>query len=176
MAENLKVTKYRNGDPIPDITDASAWNNLATGAYCNYYRADIPPNYATIYGKLYNFYTITDSRNICPTGWHIPSENEWNTLKSFLGINFAEKTREAGNIHWVTNQKATNESGFTAVPGGSRNGDGSYNYGGIYAYWWTSSEINTTNAYMLNLTHTNEGITINSKKAGLSVRCVKDSI
>jgi uncharacterized protein (TIGR02145 family) len=175
MAENLKVTKYRNGDPIPAIPNASAWYNLTSGAYSSYTRSDIPANYAAIYGKLYNYYAITDSRNLCPTGWHIPSVNEWNTLTTFLGVNFAEKLREVGQ-HWVTNQKASNESGFTAVPGGCRNGDGSYSNGGIYAYWWTSSEINTANANMLNLTITNEGITINSKKAGLSVRCVKDSL
>jgi uncharacterized protein (TIGR02145 family) len=178
MAENLKVTRYRNGDYLLSESMFYSWSDSTNngGACCGYWEPDVRGYYNAVYGKLYNFYAITDSRNLCPTGWHIPSDNEWNILKTFLGVNFAEKLKETGKNHWVTNQNASNESGFTAVPGGIRNGDGSRSYGGIYGYWWSSSEINTSNATMFNLTTTSEGLSITSKKAGLSIRCVKDSI
>lgn len=82
MAENLKTTKFRNGDPIPNITDVTAWENLTSGAYC-YYRNDIVN--ITTFGMLYNWYAVNDSRNIAPTGWHVPSDAEWSTLRSWLG-------------------------------------------------------------------------------------------
>src|SRR5665648_943598 len=82
MAENLKTTKYRNGDPIPNITDATAWTNLTTGAYCN---NNNDANYATTYGRLYNWYAVNDIRNIAPAGWHIPTKAEWTTLTTYLG-------------------------------------------------------------------------------------------
>jgi uncharacterized protein (TIGR02145 family) len=82
MAENLKVTRYRNGDPIPCVNDASAWSGLSTGAYCHY-NNDF--NNAAIYGRLYNWYAVSDSRNIAPGGWHVPTDTEWQTLVDLLG-------------------------------------------------------------------------------------------
>lgn len=118
MMENLKVTHYRNGDPIPHVTDGVTWGNLTSGAYCNYNNDE--GNVAT-YGRLYNWYAVDDSRNIAPAGWHVPSDAEWQTLVDYLGGDAVAggKMKEAGTTHWASpNTGATNESGFTALPGG----------------------------------------------------------
>ena len=121
--ENLKVTHYRNGDQIPNITDDTQWSILTTGAYCNF-NNDL--NYVTSYGRLYNWYAVDDSRNIAPDGWHVPSHTEWQTLIDYLGgeDSAGVKMREIGQEHWhwvEGNQTiATNESGFLALPAGER--------------------------------------------------------
>jgi uncharacterized protein (TIGR02145 family) len=125
MAENLKVTHYQNGDPIPYVTDTT-WMNLSTGAYCNY-------NYtsanSTTYGHMYNLFSIIDGRNIAPTGWHVASADEWNSMINFLGgASIAGgKLKETGTTHWkLPNAGATNSSGFTAIPGGGGNDGGGF--------------------------------------------------
>jgi uncharacterized protein (TIGR02145 family) len=119
MADNLRTTKYRNGDAIPEVTDSSAWINLITGAYCNYNNTR---NNDTIvsYGRFYNLYAVTDNRNICPTGWHVSTDAEWTTLTDYLGgaSVAGDKLKEKGTTHWESpNAGATNEIGFTALPG-----------------------------------------------------------
>jgi uncharacterized protein (TIGR02145 family) len=139
MAENLRTTKYRDGSAIPNITDKTAWGNLSTGAYCNYNNTESADTIAT-YGWLYNWYAATDSRNIAPAGWHIPTDAEWTTLTTYLGGDSVAggKMKEIGTTHWITpNEGATNESGFTALPSGVRLGYiygtfGSIGYYGIY--------------------------------------------
>lgn len=120
LAENLKVIHYRNGDPIQHIIDDIQWHNGGFGAYCNY--GNDQTN-ATIYGCLYNWYAVNDKRNICPSGWHIPTEAEWTVLVNYLGGDSIAggKMKEAGTIHWESpNTGAINISGFSALPGGGR--------------------------------------------------------
>jgi uncharacterized protein (TIGR02145 family) len=87
MAENLKVTHYRNGDPIPNVTDTAAWEGLSTGAYCEY---DNDINNVATYGRLYNWYAVDDSRGLAPEGWHVPSDDEWKQLEMYLGMSQSE--------------------------------------------------------------------------------------
>ena len=177
MAENLKSTQYVNGDPIPLVTDNEEWTGLTTGAYC-YYENDSETN-AEIYGAFYNWFAVTDNRNVCPSGWHVPTPFEWATLINYLGGDSVAggKLKEAGFDYWeVPNHGATNESGFTALPGGFRNYDGTFFGLGSYGNWWSSSETSSVYAYSPELTHDSETITGYgmNKKLGISIRCIKD--
>ncbi|MBN2480603.1 MAG: fibrobacter succinogenes major paralogous domain-containing protein [Bacteroidales bacterium] len=121
MTENLKVTHYRNGDPIPNEIDFTEWKNLTKGAYC-WYDNDEAANKDT-YGALYNSFLFTDSRNICPAGWHVPTDEECTTLTEYLGgVDAAGgKLKESGTEHWdLPNAGDTNETNFAALPGGYR--------------------------------------------------------
>lgn len=120
MTENLKVTKYRNGDAIPNVTDTS-WASLTTGAFAYYYNNK---NYAQTYGALYNWFAVVDKRGLAPTGWHVPTDAEYITLVKFLGDSAiaGAKAKETGLIHWQKpNEGATNESGFLGLPAGCKN-------------------------------------------------------
>ena len=139
LAENLKTTKFNNGDSIPTTTaDVSAQSApLYQWAYND------TVNYADIYGRLYTWYAATDSRNLCPTGWHVPSLAEWETLQSFLGGDSIAggKLKEDGSAYWKSpNVGATNETGFTALPGGYRSQHGAYYDLTASGWWWTSSD------------------------------------
>jgi uncharacterized protein (TIGR02145 family) len=175
MKENLKVTKYRNGDSIPNVTWGQ-WQALTTGAWC-YYNNDISNN--ATYGKLYNWYTVTDSRNICPAGWHIPTDAEWTILTDYLGGESVAggKMKEAGTTHWLSpNTAADNSSGFTGLPGGFRIDYTTFMNNGGSGYWWSSTETSTINVWYRSLDRYN-GATNKSyyyKYFGFSVRCVKD--
>lgn len=177
MVENLKTTRYRNGNPIQNITDSTQWNKyLNTGAYCSY-RNDI--NYANTYGHLYNWYAVNDSRNIAPEGWHIPSNVEWATLATFLGSGVAGgKLKEAGTTHWASpNTGATNETGFTALPGGYRDGySGMFIYISIYNYLWSSTGYSQSIAscQIMYCEEAFSGEGFFEKLFGFSVRCIKD--
>lgn len=176
LAENLKVTHYRNGDPIPNVTDATEWNALTTGAYCN---SDNNSSNAEIYGRLYNWYAVTDSRNIAPEGWHVPSDAEWQTLVDYLGGSGVAggKLKEAGTTHWASpNEGATNESGFTALPGGSRYYDGNFYDLGLNAYFWSSTESSSNYAWYRLLSYYYAYVlrSNSSKQDGFSVRLVRD--
>ena len=119
MVENLKTTKYRNGDAIPNVTGNASWVALSTGAYC-WYNNDAA-TYKATYGALYNWYAVGDSRNIAPSGWHVATDSEWTTLSTFLGGESiaGDKLKEIGTSHWLSpNTGATNSNGFTAFPGG----------------------------------------------------------
>jgi uncharacterized protein (TIGR02145 family) len=141
MAENLRTTIYRNGDPIPEITDSLTWINLNTGAYCNYNNTERTDTICT-YGRLYNWFAVNDARNIAPEGWHVPSLDEWLTMVEYLGNDTiaADKMKETGSLHWKKgwNEKATNASGFTAIPGGYR--PKGFVSMGEFGYWWTATE------------------------------------
>ena len=173
MMENLQVTRFRNGDTIPDVTDYT-WGSLTTPAYCNY---DNNANIAAIYGRLYNWYAVNDSRNICPEGWHVPSLAEWNTLIDYVGgKNIAGcRLKEAGNTHWMEDDgDATNVCGFTALPGGWRHENGNCFYFRIHGYWWTST-TGDVYAKWVGMDGTCATSTCGTSKAlGFSVRCVKD--
>jgi len=176
MAENLKVTRYRNGDSIPHAPNADTWSghtssgqlqrgvsipmskyDVTTGAYCNYNNDE--GNVAT-YGRLYNWYAVADSRNIAPAGWHVPTDADWKQLEMYLGMSQAQadasfergtdeggKLKEADTTHWEPpNTGATNESGFSALPGGLRWVLGKFRSMGSYASFW-SSTVNRDDSY-----------------------------
>jgi len=176
MAGNLKVTKYRNGDPIQFVTDNSGWANLTTGGYSFYNNKD---DTAATYGNLYNWRSVTDSRNICPAGWHIPDDSEFQALVDELGGEDVAggKMKEMGFAHWSNpNTGATNESGFNAIPGGIRGSNGSFNFMGLSCNFWSSDDYSAANANFLYLLNTDaKALSSNfNKLAGLSVRCIKD--
>ena len=186
MIENLKTTKYRNGDLIGTTTPATLY--LSEGSYSKYQwaYAGNESNVAT-YGRLYTWYAATDSRNVCPTGWHVPTDAEWTTLTTFLGgENIAGgKLKETGTNHWPTpNNIATNSSGFTALPGGLRYYDGTFlSIGSTLdsrGSWWSSSEWistwSTGDAWYICVYHNNLGNVRGhyTKSGGFSVRCIKD--
>ena len=176
MAENLKVIKYNNGDSIPNVSENVGWGNLTDGAYCNYENSN---SNTAIYGRLYNWYVVNDARNICPTGWHVPTDAEWTELSTFLGGDSIAggKMKETGTTHWVSpNEGATNESGFTAVPSGFRNYVGVFGSLTYYNYWWSATEASISNAYYRG-TSCNYIILNNTdgdKRQGFSVRCLMD--
>jgi uncharacterized protein (TIGR02145 family) len=177
MSENLKTTKYRNGDTIPEVTDTTQWMNLYTGASCNYSNnADI----GNLYGKLYNWYAVTDSSNIAPEGWHVPEDAEWQTMIDFLGGKEAAggKMKETDTIFWQSpNIGATNESGFSGLPGGQRDCCNARCFNlNLEGVWWTSTIEQSSAAKIRILDNNYKGISggWTSQRAGCSVRCVKD--
>jgi uncharacterized protein (TIGR02145 family) len=173
MAENLRTTSYANGDPIPNVTVNTQWQNLTTGAWAHY---NNDSQYENPYGKLYNGYTVNDSRNVCPTGWHVPSDAEWTVLSDYLGGEAVAggKMKSTGTQYWVSpNTDATNESGFSGLPGGSRLVNGSFGIIGFQGYWWSSAENGT---WRRSLSY-NAGIVSRDSSGmiwGFSVRCLKD--
>ncbi len=176
MVENLKVMHYRNGDAIPNVTDGPTWAGLTTGAYCEY---DNDVNNVATYGRLYNLLAVNDSRNIAPAGWHVASTPEWQQLVTYLGswAIAGGKMKEAGTAHWQSpNTGATNESGFSALPGGLR-GYGSYALIGSFAYFWSSEGLGYVGYWYLRSDDSVAyGPYTTSEVWGLSVRCVKDVV
>lgn len=176
MAENLKVTHYRNGDEIPNVMDNTEWANLSKGGWCNY---DNNVAKGAKYGKLYNWLAATDTRFIAPKGWHVPNKTDWTALINYLGGEDVAggKLKEGGFKHWNRpNAGATNESGFTALAGGSRSLYTSY-YLGIIGGWWCSIEDNTSNAFYCLIQYGESLATCRGsmeKGTGFSVRCIKD--
>ena len=176
MAENLKTTKFNDGTDIPLVTDNTEWENLTTPGYCWYNNDEA--SYKNTYGAIYNWHTGNTGK-LCPSGWHIPTDEEWTTLTDYLGgENVAGgKLKEDGTTHWAApNTGATNESGFTALPGGYRV-DYDYFYGiGTFGYWWTSTEISDSNAWCRTLHYLYSDVyrVDNSMKNGSSVRCIRD--
>ncbi len=178
MTENLKVTHYRNGDEIPNITNNSEWASLSTGAY-GIYNND--PANSEVYGNLYNWYAVDDTRDICPDGWHVPTGAEWTELTDYLGGTTVAggKMKSTGTIENRdgSNTGATNERGFTALPGGYRYySSGSYFDMGYLGYFWSSTEFNINHAWYRSLNyHSSDVYRIdNDKKSGFSVRLVRD--
>jgi len=176
MVENLKVTHYRNGDLIPNITDSAAWDNSTSGAYCS---MDNSALNSSIYGHLYNWYAVNDSRNLCPAGWHVPTDDEWTILIDYLGgeDTAGGKLKEADTTHWHSpNTAATNEIGFTGLPGGCRRYDGLFLYLSYYGLWWTATEENPQYIWYRCLVFDNPGFLRKhfGKDCGCSVRCVRD--
>jgi uncharacterized protein (TIGR02145 family) len=176
MAENLKVTHYRNGDAIPNVTDNSEWAGLSTGAYCAYNKDN--GNIST-YGLLYNWYSVDASRNIAPAGWHVPTDIEWQTLVDYLGGSSVAggKLKETGTSHWNSpNTGATNESGFTALPGGYRNYSGAFHSMFNYASFWASTGNGSDNAWHRHLSYYHSDVSRSSynKPYGFSIRLVRD--
>ncbi|MCK9203884.1 MAG: fibrobacter succinogenes major paralogous domain-containing protein [Bacteroidales bacterium] len=182
--ENLKTTRYATGEEIPIITDSITgdttrlWKNQISGAYCNY---NNDTNNVPVYGNLYNWYAVHSSNRLCPLGWHVPDDEEWQNLLNFLGGQdiAGGKMKEEGFDHWWDpNSEASNTSRFTALPGGGRSGvNGSFNFIGQYGNFWTASPgagPQTAIGYFLYYNAMHVGHTEGNIKSGLSVRCVKD--
>jgi uncharacterized protein (TIGR02145 family) len=178
MAENLKVTKYRNGDPIVSTTPSTLSISGEINPIYQWPGMNDAGQVAT-YGRLYTWYAVTDSRNIAPAGWHVASLTEWTTLRdSLVGETLAGgKLKETGTTHWLSpNFGATNESGFTALPGGLREPSGVFYTNGQSSNWWTSTEKTAPNGWQA-YTDAVSGtlLLLNSNKSvGYAVRCIKD--
>ncbi len=162
MAENLKVTHYRNGDPL------SSWWDY-----------DYDEANGFVYGKLYNWYVIDDSRGIAPEGWHVPSDAEWQTLVDYLGGEAVAggKMKEVGTFHWNSpNTGANNESGFTGLPGGMRFSTGSFDFVGEMGTFWSTTEYDGNQVWYLRLVYNSSNIllSVDFKHTAYSIRCVKD--
>jgi clan AA aspartic protease (TIGR02281 family) len=169
--KNLDVSYYRNGDPIPQVTDPAVWTNLTTGAWCYYENNN---ENGIVYGKLYNWYAVNDPRGLAPDGYHIPTDFEWTTLTNYLGANSVSKLKSTSG--WNNDCIATNISGFSALPGGCRYNNGKFNDIGTDVSWWSTTEQMNLNAFSRTL-YCNLGdlwrFDIN-KTNGLSIRLVKD--
>ena len=189
FAENLQTTKYSDGSPIDyPGTNNTTWLNNTTGAYA-WYDND-SSTYAPDYGALYNCYSVDNAAGLCPTGWHVPTDCEWMYLEDTLGMSTADqegtglrgtdeggKLKETGTTHWASpNTGATNSSGFTGLPGGSRANSGTFYFIGYYGFWWSSTEDATSTAWYRDLNYS-LGIVYRSsnyKEVGFSVRCLRD--
>jgi uncharacterized protein (TIGR02145 family) len=176
QAKNLDVAFYRNGDPIPQVTDPTAWAALTTGAWC-YYNND--STQGNKYGKLYNWYAVNDPRGLAPQGWHIPSDAEWTILETTLGGSSVAggKMKEAGMLNWaIPNTGGNNNSGFGGLPGGNRYGDGTFGAVGDFGFWWSSTETNAPSAWCRFLDYGNGRVNRanTNKQYGFSVRCLRD--
>ncbi|MBW6534936.1 MAG: fibrobacter succinogenes major paralogous domain-containing protein [Mariniphaga sp.] len=176
MVENLKVTKFNDGTVIPYVTNQLEWSDLTSSGYCFY---DNNLSNKNIYGALYNGYAVSTGK-LCPTGWHVPTNKEWIILTDYLGgENIAGgKLKEIGTIHWSSpNEGATNETGYTALPGGYRS-TSNINFRQIKTdgFWWSSTNFGYNGAYYRQMRSSfkyvfGEG---SGKAAGFSVRCIKD--
>ncbi|HRX68844.1 MAG TPA: fibrobacter succinogenes major paralogous domain-containing protein, partial [Tenuifilaceae bacterium] len=167
--ENLKTTKYSDGTAIPNVTDDAEWIAETEGAFCWYNNDEA--SYKATYGALYNYYAVVDAKNICPTGWHVPTYSDWLILTSYLGEDdpVGGKMKEEGTSHWLDpNTGADNSSGFTGLPGGSR--DDGYNFIGEEGNWWLMDGI----VFSLYYDSNNIYGYFENEYMGLSVRCVKD--
>lgn len=177
MAENLRTTKYNDGTPIPNISNDNDWQYLSTGAYCNYNNLSNVETIAT-YGRLYNGYAVITGK-LAPKGWHIATDTDWATLITYLDCegHEANKLKETGDTHWhSSSSNVTNETGFTAIPGGMHGAVSSFysiNYAG---YWWCLEEDNSSNLWHLQIgladfLESNNNL---SRLFGFSIRCVMD--
>ena len=179
MVQNLRTTKYRNGDLIgttsPDTLDLRSEN----APKCQWIYKGYDDKVA-IYGRLYTWYAVSDSRNIAPSGWHVPSSSEWATLIDYLDEQFipGAKLKETGTTHWITpNTSANNSSGFTALPGGWREVSGAFNFIKYDGFWWSNNESSAVEAWGLRMFYDSSDSYSTSimKKYGFSVRCLKDN-
>ena len=181
MTENLRTTKYSDGTAIPNVTDNDEWSNLSTGAWSHY--DNDSSQYDATYGKLYNWYATSDSRNLCPTGWHVSTDFDWGVLTDYLGANghngtegTALKATSGWNEYNGQRINGTDDYGWNGLPGGRRKVDGSFYIRGYTGHWWSSSETYGSLAHPFNLNF-NYGTVSKSgyyKEFGFSVRCLRD--
>lgn len=176
MVNNLKTTNFNDSTPIPMITDVDEWADLFTSGFCWYDNEEA--SFKPSYGALYNGFAASTGK-LCPNGWHIPSNEEWIALTTYLGseTEAGDRLKESGTNFWVSpNTGATNESGFTALPGGLRYHDGQFHDFGFSGYWWTSTEYSESRAFFIFMDYQSSDVFRfdNLKKIGFSVRCIKD--
>jgi uncharacterized protein (TIGR02145 family) len=175
MAENLRTIRYNNGSAIPLVTDVIEWMSITTPGFC-WYNNDAATYYT--YGALYNWYTV-NTGNLAPDGWHVPTDAEWTTLTNYIGGESVAggKLKEKGTTHWNwPNSLATNETGFTGLPGGYRIKEGLFGELQSSGYWWSSTAIIPNVAWFRSLNYNFSYILISNydENYGLSVRCVRD--
>jgi uncharacterized protein (TIGR02145 family) len=175
MKSNLKVTRFNDGLDIPFVNSAAEWAALSSPAYSWY---DNNVNNKNTYGALYNWYTAKSAK-LCPVGWHVPSNAEWTELSTYLGGEGVAggKLKEVGTTHWLSpNTGATNESDFTALPGGKRNPDGSYWGMGIVGFWFSSTEYDSGFSWARDVANDKANMSsyYSEKQLGFSIRCVKN--
>jgi uncharacterized protein (TIGR02145 family) len=175
MVKNLNVDTFRNGDPIPQVTSAKDWKKAGNNeqpAWCYY---DNDSTNGNKYGRLYNWYAVTDPRGLAPDGWHIPSDSEWTALVKFLGEENAGHKMKS-STGWMENGNGSNESGFSGLPGGYRNEKGVFMHIGGPGNWWSSSQAANLRSWSVHLFSDLNGtlIDIYDKRSGFSVRCLKD--
>ncbi len=177
LGENLKVTKYNNQDPISLVLDDTQWSTQTQPAYCYYQGVN---NNASTYGNLYNWYVIKDARNVCPTGYHVPSITEWEELITFLGGNALAggKLKEIGFTHWLSpNTGADNSSGFTLLSSGWRaNNNGFYENLSYMAYVWSSTSVDAQSSSIILVGYDSQAAYTSDSHilTGLPIRCLKD--
>jgi len=192
MAENLKTTTYRNVTAIPNVTDNDAWYNLTTGAYV-WYDNDI--SWKDSYGALYNWFTTVDPNGLCPTGWHVPSNDEWTVLTDYIGGTSSPHGNELKSCRQVNSpfggvcitsehprwnehgtHYGTDDYGFSGLPGGFRFNDGAFTNVGSSGFWWSSTEYSSLIAGCRYLSYHlgSVGVLYNYKRSGFSVRCLRD--
>jgi len=176
MTKNLNVSTFRNGDPIPQAKTNEEWEKAGENkepAWC-YYEND-PANGAK-YGKLYNWYAVSDSRGLAPVGYHIPSDAEWTLLTDYLGGSENAGAKMKSKQGWAEDGNGTNSSGFSGLPVGYRYYNGTFNLIGLYGGWWSFSEYDTDSAWTRFLGY-GVGFVARSgydKGGGFSVRCLRD--
>jgi uncharacterized protein (TIGR02145 family) len=178
MSENLRTTSYSNGDPIGNVDNENFWAVLNNGAWAYNYN-DASNEYP--YGKLYNWYAVIDNRNICPIGWHVPNKNEYTVIIDYIGGESIAggKMKSTGTQYWqIPNTDATNESGFSGLPGGSRSEAGVFQEVGNNGTWWSSSESTTFNSWSWIMSYNigNAGWCNCKRRVGSSVRCIKNNL
>ncbi|MBI4648310.1 MAG: fibrobacter succinogenes major paralogous domain-containing protein [Bacteroidia bacterium] len=162
LKENLNTSRYRDGTAIQNVTGNGTWGGLSTGAFCWYNNDSVL--YDNVYGKLYNWYAVNDSRKLAPAGWHVATDSEWNIMEIYLdttvdttatgwvGTDIGGKLKETGTMHWNSpNTGATNSSGYSALPGGLRISYGTFYDIADLGYWWSASEYDATYAWFRNL-------------------------
>lgn len=186
MAENLKTGIYRNGEAIGEVTDNGQWQALASGAW-SYYNND--PQRECPYGRLYNWFAVADPRNLCPSGWHLPSDAEWSALIGHLdpandpiavgtqSTTAGGSLKSAGQLYWQSpNTDATNTSGFSALPGGFRNVNGPFLAISGSGWWWSATALDADNAFARQLVASGGNVNriTTDMNRGIAIRCVKD--
>lgn len=176
MTQNLNVGSFRNGDPIPEARSEEEWQKAGhdgSPAWCYY---ENKPENGSKYGRLYNWYAITDIRGLAPAGWHISSDAEWRNTTDFLGGEDAAGTKMKSSSGWDKDGNGTNESGFTGLPGGCRDLNGRFGYVENIGYWWSSTEKDSALAWYRCIDRSPYYVyrTNYYKQNGLSVRCIRD--
>jgi uncharacterized protein (TIGR02145 family) len=184
MSENLRTKKYNDNSDVTLVTDGTAWAGLITEAYC-FYNNDEAIN-KPLYGALYNWFAV-DKGNLCPTGWHVPTDAEYKALEIHLGMDqtqadaFGDRGTDQGaqmknTTGWATSENGTNTSGFSAVPGGFRYYGGSFFNMGTLTYFWTGIESSASDAFQRRLDGSKNTVLRERtlKQAGKYVRCLKN--
>ncbi len=176
LSKNLNVDHFANGDPIPEARTPEEWSRADANkqpAWCYF---DTDPENGRTYGKLYNWYAVTDPRGLAPQGWHIPSNKEWTAMTDYLGGEATSGLSLKSISEWNENGNGNNSSGMAGLPGGYRNPDGTFGPLGKYGNWWSSSEYNAYSAwyYLLSYLNGSVGRSSYSKGCGISVRCIRD--
>ncbi|BBE16177.1 SclB protein [Aquipluma nitroreducens] len=176
MAENLNVNTFRNGDPIPEAKTDEEWikaGQEGVPAFCYY---ENKAENGDKYGKLYNWYAVTDPRGLAPEGWHVSSDAEWRETTDFLGGEDAAGTKMKSNSGWLDDGNGTNESNFSGLPSGCRDLNGKFSRIGKIGFWWTSTQYDSTLAWYRCIDKVPWYVyrTNYYKRNGLSVRCIRD--